>query len=105
MSICDGYFIGQRLNKVDFDDTEAVRKALATYEGDQLEHTTTQVKQAYFLGQLFHHTPFPITWLRDSVLDWTGFLQAQAGDRNPQDIIHQLSLMGDGVLQPRTVDV
>jgi len=98
MSICDGYFLGQRFHKVDLDDRSAVAKAFDEYGAAQLTHTTSQVNHAYFLGRLFHHTAFPLTVLRDLVLDWTPFLQRQAGDRNPQDIIAQLKLMGPGIV-------
>ncbi|PKS12285.1 hypothetical protein jhhlp_001585 [Lomentospora prolificans] len=97
MSICDGYFIGQRLHKVDLSDTEAVVKALEEYEGLQLQHTTDQVNGAYFLGRLFHHMPFPLTFFRDLFLDWTSFLQKQVGEKNPQDIMAQLKVMGSGI--------
>ncbi|KAG9253120.1 uncharacterized protein F5Z01DRAFT_175294 [Emericellopsis atlantica] len=97
MSSYDGYFIGQRLHGIDLSDKTAVLRALEEYEVIQLHHTTSQVNGAYFLGQLFHHVPFPLTLLRDCFLDWTGFLQGQVGDRNPQEIIAQLSTMGPGV--------
>lgn len=98
MSICDGYFIGQKLHGVDLADTKAVTDALAAYEKCQRDHTTAQVNQAYFLGRLFHHTPFPLTLVRDSVLDWTPFLQKVAGDSNPRDIMAQLDVMGQGIV-------
>ncbi|CAI4211653.1 unnamed protein product [Parascedosporium putredinis] len=83
MSICDGYFIGQSLHRVNLADTAAVAKALEKYEGFQIEHTTEQVNGAYFLGRLFHHIPFPLTFLRDLFLDNTSFLQKQVGEKNP----------------------
>jgi 2-polyprenyl-6-methoxyphenol hydroxylase-like FAD-dependent oxidoreductase len=97
MSICDGYFLGQRFHRVNLDDAAAVTKAFAEYEACQLQHTTNQVSQAYFLGQLFHHTAFPLTVLRDWVLDWTPLLQRQVGDKNPGDIVAQLKVMGKGI--------
>lgn len=48
-----------------------VRRALEEYETFQLKHTTSQVHRAYVLGRPFHHLPFPLTYLRDLVLDWT----------------------------------
>ncbi|KAJ1336182.1 FAD-dependent urate hydroxylase [Microdochium nivale] len=98
MSICDGYFIGQKLHGINLSDTTAVEAALAAYESCQREHTTGQVNQAYFLGRLFHHTPYPLTLLRDTVLDWTPFLQKVAGDTNPRDIMAQLDVMGKGIV-------
>lgn len=99
MSICDGYFLAQGLHGVDLADTAAVVRALAEYEACQLEHTTGQVNNAYFLGQVFHHTPFPLTYLRDLVFDWTGFLQQRAGDHNPKEIVQQLETMGPGITE------
>ncbi|KXJ93623.1 hypothetical protein Micbo1qcDRAFT_220244 [Microdochium bolleyi] len=98
MSICDGYFIGQKLRGINLSDTGAVEAALAAYESCQREHTTAQVNQAYFLGRLFHHTPFPLTLVRDTVLDWTPFLQWVVGDTNPKEIMAQLDVMGPGIV-------
>jgi 2-polyprenyl-6-methoxyphenol hydroxylase-like FAD-dependent oxidoreductase len=98
MSICDGYFLGQRFHKVDLDDREAVARAFDEYEACQRGHTTEQVNQAYFLGRLFHHTAFPFNVLRDLVLDWTPFLQWQVGDKNPSNIVGQLEVMGPGIV-------
>ncbi|KAL2214374.1 FAD/NAD(P)-binding domain-containing protein [Sarocladium strictum] len=99
MSISDGYFIGQSLYKVDLADTNAVTRALERYEGYQLEHTTTMVQSAYFIGRLFHHVPFPLNYLRNLVLDWTPMLQRQVGDRNPGEITAQLRLMGKDITE------
>ncbi|KAL2830720.1 hypothetical protein BJY01DRAFT_260748 [Aspergillus pseudoustus] len=99
MSICDGYFIAQRLHKVDLTDTEAVTRALKEYEALRVQHTTDQVQGAHFLGRLFHHVPFPFTLFRDAVLDYTPFLQQQAGDKNPAEIVEQLDVMGPGITQ------
>jgi 2-polyprenyl-6-methoxyphenol hydroxylase-like FAD-dependent oxidoreductase len=98
MSICDGYFLGQRFHKVDLDDAAAVARAFEEYEACQRAHTTQQVNQAYFFGRLFHHVAFPLNVLRDLVLDWTPFLQWQAGDKNPSNIIAQLKVMGPGIV-------
>ncbi len=97
MSICDGYFLGQCLHGVDLEDTRAVVKALEKYEAYQLDHTTNQVNQAYFLGRLFHHMPFLSQFSATWFLTGPAFLQRQVGDRNPQDIISQLSVMGKGI--------
>ncbi|KAG9570750.1 hypothetical protein KCU71_g1315, partial [Aureobasidium melanogenum] len=32
----------------------------------RIPHTTDQVNNAYFLGRMFHHMPFPFTYLRDA---------------------------------------
>ncbi|GAA3756820.1 hypothetical protein GCM10022240_07060 [Microbacterium kribbense] len=57
MSICDGYFLGQRLAGVDLRDTAAVQRALVAYETPRILHTREQVQSAYLLGKLFHHAP------------------------------------------------
>lgn len=94
MSLCDGYFLDQRFHKVNLEDRSAVIKAFDEYEAYQLAHTTSQADHTYFMGRLFHHIAFPLTVLRDVVLGWTPFLQRQAGECSPQDIIAQLKLMG-----------
>ncbi|KAH6687378.1 hypothetical protein F5X68DRAFT_10287 [Plectosphaerella plurivora] len=97
MSICDGYFLGQRLYRVDLADTKAVAAAFAEYEAFRVEHTMEQVNGAYFLGRLFHHVPFPLTYVRDAFLDNTSFLQRQVGEKNPKEISDQLDVMGPGI--------
>jgi 2-polyprenyl-6-methoxyphenol hydroxylase-like FAD-dependent oxidoreductase len=101
MSICDGYFIGQSLAGVNLADTSAVERALVKYEQLRIPHTTDQVNQAYFLGQLFHHSSWLMRPIRDIIFDWTPFLQRKVGDRNPGEILKQLDEMGDGILFPR----
>lgn len=100
MSICDGYFLGQVLFGVDLGNTAAVTKALASYDAQRIPHTTEQVNAAHFLGQLFHHTPWPLTVFRDLFLDYSPFLQNTVGDKNPRDIMQQLEAMGDGIMYP-----
>jgi 2-polyprenyl-6-methoxyphenol hydroxylase-like FAD-dependent oxidoreductase len=99
MSICDGYFLGQRLHGVDLRDTPAVVRALGEYEALRVAHTTEQVQGAYFLGRLFHHVPFPLTYVRDAVLDHTGFMQRRVGEKNPTEIAEQLDVMGKGITE------
>ncbi|UOQ57426.1 FAD-dependent monooxygenase [Leucobacter allii] len=100
MSICDGYFLGQRLAGVDLADTAAVSAALQSYERTRIPHTTAQVQQAYVLGRLFHHLPAPLRPLRDAILDRTPMLQKQVGERSPGEIVDQLAEMGEGILSP-----
>ncbi|KAG9250804.1 uncharacterized protein F5Z01DRAFT_628733 [Emericellopsis atlantica] len=99
MSISDGYFIAQSLYNVNLADTNAVRAALERYEGYQLEHTTQMVQSAYYVGQLFHHVPFPLNYIRNFILDWTNMLQRQVGDKNPGEITEQLQRMGDNIIK------
>lgn len=101
MSICDGYFLAQRLAGVDLADTDAVTKALVDYETLRIPHTREQVQSAYVLGKVFHHAPAPLRPLRDFVLDHTPLLQKQVGERNPREIVAQLDEMGEGILSPR----
>lgn len=94
MSICDGHFLARALAGRDLGDTAAVAAALRAYEAGRIPHTSSQVQQAYYLGHLFHRVPWPLSWLRDLVLDWTPLLQAQVGKRSPAEIIAQLDEMG-----------
>jgi len=95
MSIEDGYFLGQDLRGVDLSDPEALSRALQTYEDPRKPHTARQVKQAWMLGQIFHHAPAPLRPIRDFVFDHTPFLQKVAGDSNPREINKQLALIED----------
>ncbi|KAK5050045.1 hypothetical protein LTR84_004165 [Exophiala bonariae] len=98
MSICDGYFLAQCLHGTSLHDTGAVKQALSAYEKHRVAHTTEQVNAAFFLGKLFHHIPWPLTWIRDLILDNTSLLQRQVGERNPQEIVAQLKEMGEGIM-------
>jgi len=98
MSICDGYFLGQRLAGVDLSDTDAVTAALVAYEAPRIPHTREQVQSAWMLGKLFHHAPAALRPLRDFVLDHTPLLQKQVGERNPVQIVAQLDEMGSGIV-------
>jgi 2-polyprenyl-6-methoxyphenol hydroxylase-like FAD-dependent oxidoreductase len=101
MSICDGYFIGQCLHNIDLGDTAKLSVALKEYESIRIPHTIDQVNAAHFLGRLFHHMPYPLTCLRDFVLDRIPLLPKEAGDRNPIEISEQLVEMGGGILEKR----
>lgn len=95
MAIEDGYFIGRALRNVDLSDSAAVSRALQAYEDPRRPHTEFQVKQAYQLGRIFHHTPRLLRPARDLVFDHTPFLQKVAGDTNPSEINKQLALIVD----------
>ncbi|TLD08426.1 uncharacterized protein PgNI_07433 [Pyricularia grisea] len=97
MSICDGYFLARLLRGRSLSDTEAVAGALREYDACRIPHTSDQVNLAYFLGRLFHQVPWPLTFLRDLVLDWTALLQREVGERSPGEIVKQLDEMGDGL--------
>ena len=95
MAIEDGYFIGRALRGVDLTDAAAVARALRAYEEPRRPHTQFQVKQAYQLGKIFHHTPRLLRPARDLFFDYTPFLQKVAGDTNPKEINKQLALIND----------
>uniref|UniRef100_L7JNV0 Zeaxanthin epoxidase n=1 Tax=Pyricularia oryzae (strain P131) TaxID=1143193 RepID=L7JNV0_PYRO1 len=97
MSICDGYFLAKLLRGTALDDTAAVAGALRQYDACRIPHTSEQVNLAYFLGRMFHQVPWPLTVARDLVLDWTGLLQREVGERSPGEIVKQLDEMGEGL--------
>jgi 2-polyprenyl-6-methoxyphenol hydroxylase-like FAD-dependent oxidoreductase len=99
MSIGDGYVLAQCLTGVDLSDTSAVVDALTRYDVRRVRHTTSQVNQAYALGQVFHHAPAFLRPIRDFVLDHTPMLQKQVGEKSPGEIVAQLQEMGDGLHQ------
>jgi 2-polyprenyl-6-methoxyphenol hydroxylase-like FAD-dependent oxidoreductase len=98
MSIGDGYTLAKLLKHIDLGSTADVAAALARYDEKRIPHTTAQVQQAYVLGQAFHHIPRILRPLRDVMLDRTGMLQKQVGDRSPQEIVDQLQEMGEETL-------
>ncbi|GHF36815.1 NAD(P)/FAD-dependent oxidoreductase [Amycolatopsis bartoniae] len=90
MATEDGYFLGRRLAGVDLSDYAAVRRALEEFEAPRKPHTARQSQQAWFLGQLFHHAPRPVRYLRDLILDHTPLLQKVVGESSPAEIVSQL---------------
>lgn len=100
MSIVDGYFLGQVFARVALSDDAAVRTALETYNELRVAHTSDQVELAYTLGRTFHHTPAIVRPLRDFMLDHTGLLQKQVGDKSPAEISAQIDVMGQDLLHP-----
>lgn len=98
MSICDGYVLAQLLHGVSMDDTPAVTEALLSYDRRRIGHTTEQVNSAWYVGKVFHHIPWPLTYLRDFILDNTSLLQRQVGDKNPLEIMAQLTEMGPSIV-------
>ena len=89
----DGYFLGRRLAGVDLSDYEAVRSALELFEAPRKPHTARQSQQAYILGQMFHHAPIPLQYVRDLVLDRTPLLQRVVGESSPGEILEQIDLI------------
>ena len=95
MATEDGYFLGRRLAGVNLSDYQAVRAALEAFEVPRKPHTARQCQQAYVLGQIFHHAPAPLRYVRDFVLDRTPFLQKLIGESSPGEILKQLALIDD----------
>ncbi|PKV76888.1 2-polyprenyl-6-methoxyphenol hydroxylase-like FAD-dependent oxidoreductase [Nocardia fluminea] len=95
MATEDGYFLGRALAAVDLTDHDAVTAALARYEEPRKPHTARQSNQAYYIGQLFHHTPRPLRGLRDAILDHTPLLQKVVGESSPGEIIEQIALIDE----------
>lgn len=91
MATEDGYFLGRRLAGVNLSDYAAVRRALDGFEAPRKPHTARQSQQAWFLGQLFHHAPRPVRYLRDLILDHTPLLQKVVGESSPAEIVSQLA--------------
>lgn len=90
MATEDGYYLGRRLAGLDLSDPAAVSQALLDFEAPRRPHTARQSQTAYFLGQLFHHTPRPLAPLRDAFFDHTPFLQKVIGESTPGEILTQL---------------
>ena len=90
MATEDGYFIGRRLAGVDLSDYAAVRRALDAFEAPRKPHTARQSRQAYILGQLFHHAPAALQPIRDTILDRTPLMQKVVGESTPGSILKQL---------------
>ena len=66
------------------------RRALLEFEAPRRPHTARQSQTAYYLGQLFHHSPRPLAPVRDTVFDHTPFLQKVIGESTPGEIVKQL---------------
>jgi 2-polyprenyl-6-methoxyphenol hydroxylase-like FAD-dependent oxidoreductase len=90
MATEDGYFLGRRLAGLDLTDHAAVSRALLEFEAPRRPHTARQSQTAYYLGQLFHHSPRPLAPVRDTVFDHTPFLQKVIGESTPGEIVKQL---------------
>ncbi len=93
MATEDGYFVGRRLAGVDLSDYVAVRAALDAFETPRKPHTARQSQQAYMLGQMFHHAPKPLRYVRDQILDRTPLLQKVVGESSPKEILSQIDLI------------
>jgi len=90
MATEDGYFLGRRLAGLDLTDHASVSQALLDFEAPRRPHTARQSQTAYFLGQLFHHSPRALAPVRDTVFDHTPFLQKVIGESTPGEILKQL---------------
>jgi 2-polyprenyl-6-methoxyphenol hydroxylase-like FAD-dependent oxidoreductase len=90
MATEDGYFLGRRLAGLNLTDHPAVAQALPDFGRPRRPHTARQSQTAYFLGQLFHHSPRPLAPVRDTVFDHTPFLQKVIGESTPGEILKQL---------------
>jgi len=75
MAIEDGYYLARSLDGVDLRDARAVSTGFEIFEGYRVEYINHNVEFARFLGKFFHNLPYPLTWLRDLVLDYTPILQ------------------------------
>ncbi|MGH3970310.1 MAG: hypothetical protein ACRDTV_19855, partial [Mycobacterium sp.] len=95
MATEDGYFLGRRLAGTDLSDYHQVRNALQDFEIARRPHTARQSQQAFVLGQLFHHAPKPLQYVRDLIFDRTPLLQKVVGDSSPAEILKQLALIDE----------
>lgn len=93
MATEDGYFLGRRLAGIDLSDYQAVRTALEAFEAPRKPHTARQSQQAYVLGQMFHHAPVPLQYVRDLIFDRTPLLQKVVGESSPGEILKQIALI------------
>lgn len=75
MAIEDGWWMAHLLQGTDLADPQALAAGLAAYDRQRVDYTNKHTAMARRLGHLFHHTPWPLTLLRDAVLDHTGLLE------------------------------
>lgn len=75
MAIEDGYYLARSLSQVDnLTDQQAVTAAFERFEAERVEYVNHNMEFARYIGYMFHSTPWPLTWIRDLILDYTPFL-------------------------------
>jgi 2-polyprenyl-6-methoxyphenol hydroxylase-like FAD-dependent oxidoreductase len=75
MAIEDGWWLAKCLEGVDLTDAGALARGLASYDRQRVSYTNKNARMARYMGHLFHHTPWPLSALRDVIFDHTGFLE------------------------------
>lgn len=76
MAIEDGWWLAKSLEGLDLARPEQLARGLADYDRQRVAFTNKNAKVARYMGYLFHHTPWPLSALRDLVFDHTRFLEA-----------------------------
>lgn len=75
MAIEDGYFLTRAIGNGDLSEISVVERATQRYESERVAYCNHQVEFARKLGNIFHHAPGPLAWIRDQIFDHTGLLQ------------------------------
>jgi 2-polyprenyl-6-methoxyphenol hydroxylase-like FAD-dependent oxidoreductase len=75
MAIEDGYYLARALDGVDLSDLQAVSAGYEIYEQERVDYVNHNVELARKLGNVFHNMPWPLTYIRDLVLDYTPYLK------------------------------
>ena len=91
MATEDGYYLGRRLAGMDLSDPVAVTPGASRLRGARRppHGPPSSRRQAYKLGQLFHHSPRILAPLRDAFFDHTPFLQKVIGESTPGEIVNK----------------
>jgi 2-polyprenyl-6-methoxyphenol hydroxylase-like FAD-dependent oxidoreductase len=75
MAIEDGFWLARCLADADLANRQQLAQGLASYDAQRVAYTNNQAIMARRMGYLFHRTPWPLSALRDAVLNHTGFLE------------------------------
>lgn len=76
MAIEDGYYLARALDGVDLTDLRAVNAGFEIYEKERVPYANHNVEFARFMGHLFHALPWPLTWIRDLIFNYSSFFKS-----------------------------
>lgn len=75
MAVEDGFWLAKSLRGVDLGDAGQLADGLARCEAQRVNYTNHHAILARRMGRLFHRMPWPLSALRDGVLNHTSFLE------------------------------